>query len=140
VRVYIICDMEGTSGVTDWKQVTFSDPSSAQGRRLATLDLIAGGAQEEPVGLSADFDNVLMCGLHAMAGAKGGVLAHSFTQAIAGFWVNGIEMGEIGMNLLTAGELGLPNVFLRGDLAAVREVRVLVPEVECVAVKQGLEP
>jgi D-amino peptidase len=180
MRVYIVCDMEGVSGVVDWKQVTFSDPASVQGRRFATEDLnavvegvlaggaieivawdghgnfpgaldpellhpacklIMNGAQEGPVGRAAgQFDVAMMCGLHAMAGAKGGVLAHSFTRAIAGFWVNGIEMGEIGMNLLGAGELGLPNVFLSGDLAAVREVQALVPEVECVAVKQGIEP
>lgn len=179
MRIYIICDMEGVSGIVDWKQVTFADPASAQGRRLATLELnatvegaIAGGAteivawdghgnfpgaldpellhpacklimsgaQEGPVGLSEDFDAVMMCGLHSMAGASGGVLAHSFTPAIAGFWVNGVEMGEIGMNLLTASAYGLPMIFLSGDLAATREVEALVPGIETVSVKRGIRP
>ena len=39
MRIYISCDMEGVSGIVDWKQVTFSDPASIQGRRFATLDL-----------------------------------------------------------------------------------------------------
>ncbi len=163
----------------DWKQVTFADPASAQGRTLATLDLnaavegalaggatevvawdghgnfpgaldpvmlhprcrlIMNGAQEGPVGMSEDFDAVIMVGLHAMAGAKGGVLAHSFTPAIAGFWVNGVEMGEIGMNLLKATEYGLPTVFLCGDLAATREVAALAPGIETVSVKHGIQP
>ena len=87
-----------------------------------------------------DFDAAMLVGLHGMAGAKGGVLAHSFTRAVAGFWVNGVEMGEIGMNLLTAGAYGLPVIFLSGDLAAVREVKALVPDIESVSVKQGIEP
>ena len=53
MKAYIIFDMEGCSGIFDWRQVTLSDPCSAAARRAATLDLnavvqgaLAGGATE----------------------------------------------------------------------------------------------
>lgn len=49
-------------------------------------------------------------------------------------------MGKIGMNLLTAGSHGLPNVFISGDEAAVAEAKALVPGMVGVAVKRGLHP
>ena len=179
MKVYIIFDMEGCSGIFDWRQVTVSDPASAAARRMATHDLnaviqgaMAGGATEivvwdghsnypgsldlelldpachlianaadgGPVGLDASFAAVFQCGLHAMAGTQGGVLAHSSTRSIASFSVNNLPMGEIGMNLLTAGSYGLPCVFISGDEAAVAEAQALVPGMVGVAVKRGLHP
>ena len=179
MKVYIIFDMEGCSGIVDWRQVTLSDPASSVARRLATLDLnavvqgaLAGGATEivawdghsnfpgsldlelldpachlitnaaagGPVGLDASFAAVFLCGLHAMAGTHGGVLAHSFTRSVVRFSINDVPMGEIGMNLLTAGSYNLPNVFISGDEAAVAEAKALVPGMVGVPVKRGLHP
>lgn len=33
MKVYIIFDMEGCSGIYDWRQVTLSDPASSAARR-----------------------------------------------------------------------------------------------------------
>jgi D-amino peptidase len=92
------------------------------------------------VGFDASYAALLFCGLHSMAGAPGGVLAHSFTRQIASFAVNGIAMGEIGLTMLVAGAFGVPAVFLAGDAAAVHEAQALVPGLEGVAVKEGLSP
>ena len=178
MKIYVICDLEGTAGVVDHRQQCWSDGKYyEQARRLATLELnaivegaLAGGATEitawdghcnfpggldaelahpacqvvlgagsaGPVGLDGSFAALFQCGLHAMAGTPCGVLDHSFHPGIAGCWVNGIPWGEIAMNCHTAGEAGVPSVFLCGDRAAAEEARKLVPEIETAIVKEGL--
>lgn len=179
MKVYVVCDLEGTAGVVDFKQqCNPNEKYYQQAIRLATLELNAlvdgameGGATEiyawpghwvfpggidfellhpecklvmhagdmGPVGFDGSFDAMFQCGLHAMAGAEGGVLSHSFMPPIQNVWLNDIKIGEIGMNMLGFGELDIPCVFVSGDLAAVNEAKALVPDIECAVVKWGLE-
>lgn len=99
-----------------------------------------GAGEGGPIGLNKSFDALFMLGLHAMAGTPGGVLAHSFWPGIAGCWVNDQPIGEIGVNIHGAGELGVPCVFIAGDRAAAEEARLLIPEIETAIVKEGLTP
>jgi D-amino peptidase len=178
MKIYVICDLEGTAGVIDHRQQCWFDGKYyEQARRLATLELNAlvegaleGGATEivawdghgnfpgglniellhpscklvigagdaGPLGLDSSFDAMFQCGLHAIAGTPGGVLDHSFWGKIAGCWVNGMPWGEIAMNCYTAGEQGVPSVFISGDRAAAEEARKLVPDIEAAIVKEGL--
>ena len=102
--------------------------------------LILGAGDGGPVGLDESYDAMFQCGLHAMAGVKRGVLNHSFMPHIAGCWLNGLKIGEIGMNCVTVGSFGIPSVFISGDKAAAEEAKVLVPNIEAAIVKEGLSP
>lgn len=179
MKIYVICDLEGTAGVVDFKQqCDVNRDYYQQAIKLATLELnalvdgaIEGGAtevlawaghwvfpgginvellhpecklamhggEEGPVGFDESFDAVFQCGLHAMAGAEGGVLSHSFMPHLQNVWLNNIKIGEIALNMVAFGELGIPSVFISGDLAAVEEARALVPEIEGAVVKWGLD-
>jgi D-amino peptidase len=78
-------------------------------------------------------------GFHAMAGAEKGVLSHSFMPMMENIWLNDLKIGEIALNMLGFGELGIRTVFVSGDQAAVDESKALVPEIETAVVKWGLE-
>ena len=178
MRVYIICDLEGTAGVVDFKQqCAFRGEYYLQARQWATAELsaavegaLAGGATEivawdghggfpggldvgalhsqcelvmgagdgGPAGLNDTFDAMLLIGFHGMAGAKNGVLAHSFTPFIETMWLNGEPVGEIGMNINLAGSWGVPCLLISGDQAAAEEAQALVPGIETAVVKRGL--
>jgi D-amino peptidase len=178
MRIYVVCDLEGTAGVVNYRtQCSFNGAYYLQARRWATLELnalvegaLAGGATEivawdghgpYPGGLDIElvhpacrvilnageggpplldrgWDALFQCGLHAMADAPFGVLDHSFERNIAAFWLNDVLMGEVGMNIATAGSHGVPCVFLAGDRAGADEARALVPDIVTAVVKEGL--
>jgi D-amino peptidase len=100
--------------------------------------LITDGGDQGPLLLDSSFDALFLLGLHGMAGAKGGVMAHSFWRGIRNCWINGREYGEVTMNILTAGQCDVPLAFIAGDVAATAEARALVPAVEGAIVKWGL--
>lgn len=100
--------------------------------------LLIGAGDGGPLGLEQGFDALMQLGLHAKAGVKDGIISHSFDGRVASFNINGIEMGEIGLNMLTAGEAGTPCVLVCGDQAAVTEASALVPGIEGAAVKFGV--
>lgn len=102
--------------------------------------LVMGAGDGGPQGLDGSFDALFQCGLHAIAGTEKAVMAHSFWGSVAGCWVNGMPVGEIWMNCYTAGEQGVPFVFLSGDRAAAEEAQALVPDIEVAIIKEGLSP
>jgi D-amino peptidase len=86
------------------------------------------------------FSAIVFVGQHAMAGAAGSVLPHSYFFNIQNIWVNGMLAGEIGIRAMVAGEMGVPAIMLAGDSAACKEIRELIPQVECAEVKSGVSP
>ena len=184
MRIYVVCDLEGTAGVINHTQQCCWDLSKQwfgsyyeQARRMATQELNAlvegaleGGATEivawdghgnfpggidiellhpqcklvmgagdgGPAGLDDSFDAIFQLGLHAMAGTKNAVLAHSFHGGIEKLTVNDLEVGEIWMNCYTAGLHNVPCVFLSGDQAAACEIEKIVNPIETAVVKWGL--
>jgi D-amino peptidase len=86
------------------------------------------------------FSAIIFVGQHAMAGAKGSILPHSFFFNIQNLWVNGRLTGEIGIRAMVAGEMGVPAIMLAGDTAACREIRELIPQADCAEVKSGVSP
>ena len=84
------------------------------------------------------FSGIIFVGQHAMAGATESVLPHSFFFNIQNLWVNGKLAGEIGIRVMVAGEMGVPAIMLAGDTAACKEIRELIPHVECAEVKSGV--
>jgi D-amino peptidase len=82
------------------------------------------------------YDGIFFIGQHAMAGAKGGILAHSQSFTVERITINGRAAGEIGQVAAIAGYFHIPVVMLAGDQAACDEIRELQPKAETVAVKR----
>ncbi|MGH9328770.1 MAG: M55 family metallopeptidase [Terriglobia bacterium] len=114
-------------------------------RSLSALDLspkarLLGGlpvpATRE---LDASYSAFVFVGQHAMAGARKGILNHSFSSlGVQNMWVNNHRVGEIGIGVMLAGSFGVPAIMLSGDTAASKEIRALVPQAECAEVKRGV--
>lgn len=84
------------------------------------------------------FDGVVLVGYHAMAGAKKGVLCHTWSDNVLGVWLNDVPVGEIGLNAAVAGHYGAPVVAVTGDRMACLEAQDLLgPGVEVAVVKLG---
>ena len=59
---------------------------------------------------------MILLGYHAKALTPNGTLAHSFSSAsIQGMWLNGREVGEIGVDAAIAAEHNVPVVMVSGD-------------------------
>lgn len=82
------------------------------------------------------YEGIMFVGQHAMAQAKGGVLAHSQSFSVQNIFLNGRPVGEIGQVAAIAGYFHIPVIMLAGDQAACDEVRTLQPTAETVAVKR----
>jgi len=87
--------------------------------------------------LDATCDATALVGGHAKYATPHGNLTHSMSGGLR-YTVNGVEMGEIGMQAFAAGSLGVPFIFLSGDLHACREVEGFIPGVVTAPVKEGL--
>ena len=67
---------------------------------------------------------LILLGYHAKALTPGGTLAHSFSSAsIQGMWLNGREVGEIGVDAAIAAEYNVPVVMVSGDDKCCAEAR-----------------
>ena len=90
--------------------------------------------------LEGGIDAALFVGMHAMAGTRDGVLAH--TVSGSSWWrlrFNGVEVGETGINAALCGTWGCPVLLVTGDEASCREGRLLLGDgLTTVAVKKGL--
>jgi D-amino peptidase len=82
------------------------------------------------------YDAIFFVGQHAMAGARGGVLAHSQSFSVERISINGRAVGEIGQVAAIGGYFHIPVAMLSGDQAACEELRELQPKAETVAVKR----
>jgi D-amino peptidase len=84
------------------------------------------------------YDAVAFIGYHAMAGAKKGVLCHTWADNVAGVWLNDAPVGEIGLNAAVAGRYGTPVIAVSGDSAACLEAQSLLgDDLEVAVVKVG---
>jgi D-amino peptidase len=88
-----------------------------------------------------DFDGseaLILLGYHAMALTTNGVLAHSYSSAsIQGLWLNGREVGEVGVDAAIAAEHKVPVVLVSGDDKTVAEARAWLPQAAVCETKKG---
>ena len=77
-------------------------------------------------GIDRGYHLALFLGAHAQAGAWPAVLSHTFTSCFLTVLVNGIAMGEIGLNAALAGAFAVPVGLVAGDDAAVHEAIALL--------------
>nr|MBA2383686.1 M55 family metallopeptidase [Actinomycetota bacterium] len=171
MRVHIISDMEGVSGIVKPEQTTGGDAMYEEGRKLYTEEINAAvrgakaaGATEivvmdchgagegwtfnslipEELDPACEYvvqnewteytafledgvDAALFVAMHAMAGTRDGVLAHTVSGST--WWrlrFNGVEVGETGINAALCGQWGCPVLLVTGDEASCREGKALL--------------
>jgi D-amino peptidase len=89
-------------------------------------------------GLDESFDAVIFVGYHAKADAPRGLFAHTGSGVVRDLQVNGVSVGEGGMNAAMAAWYGVAVALVTGDDAAVEEVKASAPNVRTVAVKRAI--
>ncbi|MBQ6321413.1 MAG: M55 family metallopeptidase [Lachnospiraceae bacterium] len=88
-------------------------------------------------GLDDSFSGLILLGFHSKADNPGYLLNHSYESDIRNISVNGISMGEIGVETAIAGELGVPLVMITADSEGVKEAKELAPDTAGVVVKES---
>lgn len=91
-------------------------------------------------GLDGSFDLAFFLGFHSRAGTPGGLLSHTWAGAIVhAVTVNGVELGETGLNALICGAWGVPVGLVCGADDLAREATAtLGPAVETPITKRAL--
>lgn len=90
-------------------------------------------------GLDDSFAAAFLIGYHAMAGNALGILAHTYLGiSIYSVRLNGIEVGESGINAAIAGHFGVPIALVSGDDQLAAEIEALLPWTERVITKWAL--
>jgi D-amino peptidase len=88
-------------------------------------------------GIDDSYDALLMVGYHAMSGTPGALMPHTYTLDMKALRLNGVLMGEIGLEAALAGCAGVPLVMVSGDEAAMEETRTLLGDAEEAVVKKA---
>lgn len=73
-------------------------------------------------GLDESFDAAIFLGYHARARTENAFLAHTGSGSVKGLWLNGLEVGEGGMNAAFAGALGIPVILAAGDATFTAQI------------------
>ena len=102
------------------------------------IKIVMGGASLLSV-IDETFDGIILLGHHAMAGTPNGVMAHTFSSAeIADMRLNERSIGEIAMEALQFGSVGVPVIMVSGDDKACNEAVEWLGHIETAPVKNGL--
>ena len=84
---------------------------------------------------------VILLGFHAKARTPGALLAHTFSSAtVQGMWLNGREVGEVGVIAAVAAERKVPVVMVSGDDKVAAEAREWIPGVVTCETKKATGP
>jgi len=90
-------------------------------------------------GIDGTFNAAMFVGYHSKKGTEHGILSHTISgRTIESVTVNGVEVGETGINSRIAGHFGVPLVFLAGDQATALEAKEVSPKVEVAVVKEAI--
>lgn len=91
------------------------------------------------VALDESFDAAIFIGYHSASGEEGNPLAHTINHnVLMNMKLDGEIASEFTLNAYVAAERGVPVVFVSGDKMLCENVKNIVPEIETVAVKQGI--
>jgi len=91
-----------------------------------------------PAGIDESYDALIMIGYHSMAETIGGLLPHTYTLDMKELRLNGVLMGEIGLEAAMAGSVGVPMVMVSGDDIAMKETEALLGDFEPAVVKYAV--
>jgi len=90
-------------------------------------------------GIEQGVDGVIFVGYHARAGSRNAILDHTWSsRRVANLWLNGILVGEYGLNGAIAGHYNVPVLMLTGDQTACAQASELLGDIETVVVKIAL--
>ncbi|MCK4579318.1 MAG: M55 family metallopeptidase, partial [Candidatus Marinimicrobia bacterium] len=104
------------------------------------VSLISGGTKIDSMveGLDSSFDAAVFVGYHSLWGRAKGVLAHTYSGHITQVLVNGVLVGETGLNGLLAGHHGVPVIHVSGDSQLKEEVAELEAKIGYTVTKEGI--
>ena len=88
-------------------------------------------------GVGGEFDGLFLLGLHTMQ-HTGALLAHSYLREYDAIYLNGLLVGEIGIEAALAAEQGIPLKFISGDDQGCKEAEALIPNIVTCPVKYSL--
>jgi len=87
-------------------------------------------------GVDGGMAGVMFVGYHARMGTSNAILDHTWSSArVAGVWLNGEAVGEIGVNAALAGHFGAAVIMISGDQSACAEAIDLLGPLETAIVK-----
>src|SRR5687767_13832681 len=90
-------------------------------------------------GIDSTFHAAIFIGYHSATTNLKGVRAHTISSArLTSVELNGVPMGESGINAAIAGHFGVPVVMISGDDAAVDEARSLLGDIEGAVVNRAI--
>ena len=88
--------------------------------------------------VDAGVDAAFFVGYHARAGSQNAILDHTWSSSkVANLWLNGLLVGETGLNSSLCGHFNVPVVLVTGDQSVCQEARLWLTDVTTVAVKQA---
>jgi D-amino peptidase len=117
---------------------------------MANLDprLLAGGAgyiagRHKPLymmqGLDETVDAAFLVGYHGSISGRPSTLSHTYNpEVFAAARVNGVEVGESGINALVAEHFGVPIAFVSGDSVTWAETEAFAPGAVHVVTKESI--
>ena len=88
-------------------------------------------------GVGSDIDGLFLLGLHTMQ-HTGHLLAHSYLREYDAIYLNGLLVGEIGIEAALASEQGIPLKFISGDDMGCLEAKALIDDIITCPVKASL--
>jgi len=91
------------------------------------------------MGLNNTFKGMLMIGFHAMAETEEALLSHTYSHDMKALYLNGVLVGEIGMEAAIAGSYGVPLIMISGDSKGIEEGRKIVDDFEEATVKYAID-
>ncbi len=89
-------------------------------------------------GLDETFSGLILLGFHSKRGTQNALLNHTYEPDIANITINGVSVGEIGMETAIAGVYNVPLVMITGDSEGINEAKKLADNVVGVSVKESL--
>lgn len=125
--------------------VLFDEHASGRNTRMEELPNFVSSINGKPLytpdwagGIDSSFDAMMMLGLHGKTDAIGGTLPHTYGNDILDIRLNGISVGEIGMEAALAGDCGVPTLLIIADSVGATEAETLIPGIHTVITKESL--
>ncbi|MEM2183776.1 MAG: M55 family metallopeptidase [Candidatus Methanomethylicia archaeon] len=89
-------------------------------------------------GINETFDAAFFIGYHAKFGSINAILDHTISGSVVrSISINGLSVGEVGINAGIAGYYNVPVVLVTGDSTVVEEAKSLLGNVMTVKVKEA---
>ena len=89
-------------------------------------------------GADSGVDGAMFVGYHARAGTQNAILDHTWSsKSVANVWLNGLIVGEIGLNAAILGHFHVPVLMVSGDQAVCSEAVDLLGQIEVAPVKRA---